>query len=93
MAERSTSKKHDEFVRERMENKFVDQLAGIGPKGKEQLEAAGFDHAKQILGQFLVLAEDEFMFKDWLKETAPCLQTKHHNDLIHCLREWIKRNL
>ncbi|EGD82723.1 hypothetical protein PTSG_03374 [Salpingoeca rosetta] len=93
MAERTTSKKHDEFVRERMEDKAATELAGIGEKGGEQLAALGFATAKQVLGQFLVMGEDPDVFGDWLQQNVSKLNSKHRGDLIFCLQEWIKRNL
>ena len=49
----STSKKHENFVRESMlkdgNPKTVDELAGIGPKAKGELADKGLTHAHMLL--------------------------------------------
>ena len=51
-----------------MGKKPVEELPGIGPDGKTNLNQKGFEYASQIFGQFLVLKEDEGEFNDWLQQ-------------------------
>lgn len=58
MADRTTSKKHDDFVRERMEDKAITELAGVGEKAAGHLESIGFVTAKQVLVSQILGCED-----------------------------------
>eukprot|EP00043_Microstomoeca_roanoka_P028582 m.18584 g.18584 ORF g.18584 m.18584 type:complete len:95 (-) comp8517_c0_seq1:137-421(-) len=92
-AERSPSKKHEDFVREKMRGKAADTIAGIGDAGAQQLRAVNFSKASDVLGQFLVLHENDSAFEDWLKENASALDSRRRKEVIQCLKDWILRNL
>ena len=95
----STSKKHDNFVREPMlpagRPKSVDELPGIGPKAKGELAERGFEHAHQLLGQLLIFDRDQDLFLAFLKDSIPCLNwnPKHYTACYNCLNEWCCLNL
>ncbi|XP_033102720.1 barrier-to-autointegration factor-like [Anneissia japonica] len=83
----STSKKHREFTGEPMGDKPVTDLAGIGATLGGRLEAAGFNKAYVVLGQFLILQKQEELFTDWLKDTVQA-NKKQAGDCYLCLKEW-----
>lgn len=93
----TTSKKHDNFVKETMyrngDPKEIDEVAGIGAKAKKELTEKGFEYAHMLLGQFLLFNQDEEMFMEFLKENAPCLNSKHRQDCFNCFKEWCRANL
>lgn len=41
----------------------------------------------QLLAQYLLLAKDEEMFKEWLKDEIE-MKGKHLNDCSNCITEW-----
>lgn len=45
-------------------------LSGIGDVNGAKLSAAGFEYSYQVLGQFLLLGQDEEMFIDWLQDVC-----------------------
>ena len=83
----STSQKHRNFVSEPMGEKKVYQLAGIGKVLGKRLEEKGFDKARAVLGQFLVLNKDKEMFLDWIEEECGA-NKKQREDCYNCLKEW-----
>ncbi|KJE97083.1 barrier-to-autointegration factor [Capsaspora owczarzaki ATCC 30864] len=87
MAE-TTSQKHQNFIKEQMRDKPVNQVAGIGEKISGELNDQGFKYAYQLLGQFLILNKNEGDFLDWFKEVAPSANSKHRQDAYECLSKW-----
>ena len=92
----TTSVKHEMFVREPMGDKDVCELAGIGPRCAELFRNLGFDKAYNLLGQFLILNQDEEMFCAWLAQEISdghAMSKKHRTDVYHCLKQWCQNNL
>jgi len=85
-----TTKKHHLFVGEPLRGKPVTGLAGIGPDIGRRLEANGFDKAYVVLGQFLILKKNRYLFIDWLKDIGGA-NNKQANDCYMALREWCDR--
>ncbi|XP_051163282.1 barrier-to-autointegration factor A [Leptopilina boulardi] len=83
----STSQKHKNFVAEPMGNKSVTELAGVGEVLGKRLEAAGFDKASVVLGQFLVLKKNEELFQEWMKDVCSA-NAKQSHDCYQCLTDW-----
>jgi hypothetical protein len=59
----SRSEKYKEFTSERMGEKSVRAVAGIGPLAQVKLGEYGYTEAYHLLGQFLLMNKEE-MFKD-----------------------------
>ncbi|XP_074503352.1 barrier-to-autointegration factor-like [Sebastes fasciatus] len=78
---------HQEFVNERMGNKSVLFLPGIGKKRGRKLELKDFDKAYLVLGQFLLLKKDHERFTEWLKHTSGA-NAREAGLCDWCLREW-----
>ena len=87
-----TSQKHKNFVSEPMGNKPVTELAGVGDILGNRLAKQGFDYASVVLGQYLLLKEDEELFCEWMRETCNA-NAKQQRDCYRCLREWCEGNL
>ncbi|XP_046561947.1 barrier-to-autointegration factor-like [Haliotis rubra] len=83
----STTQKQQNFVSEPMGDKPVTALPGIGPVLGERLNEAGFDKAKDVLGQYLVMKEDKESFKGWVKDTCDA-NSKQAEDCANCLKDW-----
>ncbi|KAI5710499.1 barrier-to-autointegration factor [Diaphorina citri] len=83
----STSQKHQNFVSEPMGEKPVTELAGVGDVLGKRLESKGFDKAYVVLGQFLLLKQNEELFVDWMKETCQA-NAKQSGDCYNCLKDW-----
>jgi len=83
----TTSLKYRNFVDEPMSNKPVTDLAGIGPTIGKRLSDRGYDKAYLILGQFLVLKKNQYLFIDWLRENTGA-NKKCASDCDQCLRHW-----
>lgn len=76
-----------------MREKGVTLLPGIGPALKEQLEAAGYHKAYNVLGQYLVLDKNEQNFKTWIKKTCRSANEKHVKDCHNALKAWCNAHL
>lgn len=63
----TTSKKHEDFVKQPIDNKLVGKLPGIGAELGVRLAQAGYSMASQVLGQFLVWNKDRARFLEWMK--------------------------
>ncbi|XP_011313949.1 barrier-to-autointegration factor [Fopius arisanus] len=88
----STSQKHKNFVAEPMGDKPVTELAGVGEVLGKRLEAAGFDKASIVLGQYLVLKKDRELFQEWMKDVCGA-SLKYSNDCYQCLNDWCEEFL
>ncbi|KAG5676208.1 hypothetical protein PVAND_006057 [Polypedilum vanderplanki] len=88
----STSQKHRNFVAEPMGDKPCTELAGIGETLGKRLEAAGFDKAYTVLGQYLILKKDAELFKEWMKDTINA-NSKQASDCYQCLNDWCEEFL
>ncbi|CAK9798342.1 Barrier-to-autointegration factor B [Anthophora quadrimaculata] len=88
----STSQKHKNFVAEPMGDKPVTDLAGVGEVLGRRLEAAGFDKAYVVLGQFLVLKKNKELFQEWMKDACSA-NAKQSNDCYGCLSDWCEEFL
>ena len=82
-----TSQKHRNFVAEPMIGKPVTALAGIGEVLGVRLAAQGFNQAEVVLGQLLILKNDQDLFINWIKDLAGA-NNKQAADCYHCLYEW-----
>lgn len=89
----STSKKHQNFVRESMKNKTIIEIAGIGQSANDYFVRKGFTHAYHLLGQFLLMSCDKNVFDTWLQEEFPFIAEKQRNDIYYSLSEWCLNNL
>ncbi|XP_055376020.1 barrier-to-autointegration factor [Condylostylus longicornis] len=87
-----TSQKHKNFVAEPMGDKRVTELAGIGETLGSRLEAAGFDKAYTVLGQYLILKKDEELFREWMKDICNA-SSKQASDCYQCLNDWCEEFL
>lgn len=83
----STSQKHRNFVAEPMGEKPVTELAGIGPVLGDRLATEGYDKAYVVLGQFLLLKQNQEDFEDWLKDLCGA-NRKQAGDCFQCLKDW-----
>ncbi|XP_066553173.1 barrier-to-autointegration factor isoform X2 [Amia ocellicauda] len=83
----TTSQKHRDFVAEPMGEKPVSALSGIGEVLGRKLEEQGFDKASVVLGQFLVLKQDDELFTEWLKDACGA-NTRQASSCYQCLKEW-----
>jgi hypothetical protein len=79
--------KHRDFVSERMGEKGVTKIAGLGEYG-EKLAARGFDSAYSVLGQFLLLKKQKDLFLEWLD-----IEPNHGESCFACLSEWCELHL
>jgi len=95
----STSRKHDNFVRESMlrdgKPKSVDELPGIGTWATKDLAELGLVHAHQLLGQLLVCDRNEALYLKFLEVSIPVLNShpRHYKACFACLDEWCNLNL
>uniref|UniRef100_A0A0K8TT20 Barrier-to-autointegration factor-like protein n=1 Tax=Tabanus bromius TaxID=304241 RepID=A0A0K8TT20_TABBR len=87
-----TSQKHRNFVAEPMGDKPVKDLAGVGDTLGARLEAAGFDKAYTVLGQYLILKKDAELFKEWMKDVCNAT-SKQASDCYQCLNDWCEEFL
>ena len=76
-----------------MMGKGVALLPGIGPVLKVQLEAAGFQSACNVLGQFLILDRNEQNFNIWIKKICRSANAKHANACYNGLNAWCNAHL
>lgn len=83
----STSQKHQCFTSEPLGSKACTAVAGIGPTLGKRLEEEGFDSAKTLLGQYLLLKGNQELFVHWLKEICGA-NSKQAKDCWSCLSEW-----
>ncbi|KOB71018.1 putative dna-bridging protein baf [Operophtera brumata] len=88
----NTSQKHRNFVSEPMKKKPVTDLAGIGDVLGKRLVEKGFDKAFIVLGQYLVLKQDQMVFQQWLKDTCSA-NSKQSADCYNCLEAWCEQFL
>ena len=75
-----------------MGDKPVTDLAGVGDVLGKRLDAAGFDKAYTVLGQYLLLKKDAELFKDWMKDTCGA-NSKQAADCYQCLNDWCEEFL
>ncbi|KAL7738969.1 hypothetical protein ACLKA6_001364 [Drosophila palustris] len=87
----TTSQKHRDFL-EPIGKKPVTKLAGIGETLGGRLSDAGYDKASSVLGQYLVLQQDEMKFKGWMKDVCNA-SSKQSDDCYKCLNDWSKEFL
>lgn len=83
----TTSQKHQCFTSEPLGTKPCTAVAGIGPTLGKRLEDEGFDTAKTLLGQYLLLKGNEELFVHWLKEICGA-NSKQAKECFACLAEW-----
>jgi len=84
-----TRNKHKEFVRDRMHDKDIRQIAGIREKYGTLLEWKGFCKAYHLLGQYLLLSRDSTVFE----AEVGMSNSKWRGDCSWCLEEWCQINL
>jgi hypothetical protein len=89
----SSSQKYAEFVRERMHNKEVGTIAGVGERAVAVLNEKGFNKAYMLLGQFLVLSKDPTVFNAWLQTEITPMNSTNRDWCFNCLNEWCNKNL
>ena len=87
MAETPTQK-HDLFVNASMGTKGVTALPGISGKSGDDLIAAEFDYAYQVIGQFLILRKDKAKFERWLKDICKSLRPQDVNKCYQAANDW-----
>jgi hypothetical protein len=80
------------FVNNRMQNKEIDMVYGIGAIYGEKLRAKGFEKAYHLLGQFLVMSRDQEVFISWLQKEIG-FSDKHAHQVSCCMGEWCNNNL
>jgi hypothetical protein len=83
----STSQKHQCFTSEPLGTKPCTSVAGIGSTLGKRLEDEGFDTAKTLLGQYLLLKGNEELFVHWFKEICGA-NSKQAKECFACLAEW-----
>uniref|UniRef100_A0A1L8DX06 Barrier-to-autointegration factor 1 n=1 Tax=Nyssomyia neivai TaxID=330878 RepID=A0A1L8DX06_9DIPT len=83
----STSQKHRNFVKEPMRGKRVTELPGVGNAIGQRLNAAGYDRAESMLGQYLHLKKDKGSFQAWMKTTSNA-NSKQSSDAYQCIKDW-----
>lgn len=83
----STTKKHDNFVRQPMGSKGVMAIPGIGEKFAKRLENRGYHQASQVYGQYLVMGRDEEKFCDWLSDIR-FMNVRHQMAVVNALNEY-----
>ena len=88
----TTTKKHRDFVSEPIKQKHVTELPGIGKVLGERLEEKGFNKARKLMGQFLILGEDKKEFMDWLRSKCGA-NPKQGGDCYNALNNWCDNNL
>ncbi len=91
MANRITTRKHQDFVAEPMGEKKVTEIAGVGKVLGKRLSEKNVKTAEAAFGQFLVLKKDEPEFKGWMKDTCGA-NAKQQSDAHKCLKEWHRQN-
>ncbi len=89
----STSQKHADFIREIMDDKPVEAIAGVGDKAKVLLNERGYIYAYNLVGQFLVLNKDEALFNEWLISNACSMNNIMRDNCISCIKTWCERFL
>lgn len=92
MAFRQTSQKHKDFVREPMQNRPIEDVAGIGLIYGLKLREIGFTKASILLGKFLVMDLDCEEFHRWLVMEIG-FSHAHADATIYCLKVWCENNL
>ncbi|XP_029956766.1 barrier-to-autointegration factor-like [Salarias fasciatus] len=88
----STSQKHRAFVAEPMGQKRAEALPGIGEVLGGRLRERGFGKANNVLGQYLVLNQDQHLFQRWLKDTCGA-NAKQQHDCYAGVQEWCSGNV
>ena len=83
---------HTIFVSEPIGNKPATDLPGIGAKLGKNLSDKGFDKANHVLGHFLLLKRNHYLFEEWLREISNA-NDKQANDCYNCLDEWVEQFL
>ncbi|RWS28266.1 barrier-to-autointegration factor A-like protein [Leptotrombidium deliense] len=81
--------KEDIFLSEPIGDKTTDWLPGIEEEDAIALEKKGFETAYQLLGQFLLLKQDEFLFVEWLKLFE--IKDNAAVECYKCLKAWVDR--
>ena len=84
--------KHTRFVTEKMGNKAVTELTGIGSVLGAKLASKGFDKAYMVLGKFLLLKKDKGKFVEWLKNLSGA-NVDQASDCYQALRDWCTKFL
>lgn len=80
----TTSRKYCSFVGGPMGQKDVKQLGGIGNVLGNRLISAGYDHASEVYGKFLLMERNRELFIQWLHQTCGA-NSKQANDCYSCL--------
>jgi len=62
----TTTKKHANFVTESIKDKIISDVPGIGMASGIGLTKKGYDTPYELLGQFLLLKKNKFLFSAWL---------------------------
>ncbi|KAM8717406.1 hypothetical protein ACLKA7_004149 [Drosophila subpalustris] len=75
-----------------MGSKPVTKLAGIGETLGGRLNDAGYDKASNVLGQYLVLGQDQGRFQGWMNDVSNA-NSKQSSDCYKCLNDWSKEFL
>ncbi|KFD56090.1 hypothetical protein M514_02868 [Trichuris suis] len=88
----TASIKHSDFVSEPMGEKDVDRVPGIGEQYAKKLRKEGFDKAYLLLGQFLILKQNEELFVTWIVDMGG-LSRKHAEQCAKAFTEWVGQNL
>ncbi|XP_059912087.1 barrier-to-autointegration factor-like [Gadus macrocephalus] len=83
----STSKKHSSLVSEPLGRKRADTLPGIGHVLGERLVMKGFEKASMVVGQYMVLGNDEVRFNRWLHNTCGA-NNKQQYECHKAIKEW-----
>uniref|UniRef100_A0A1A9WZR3 Barrier-to-autointegration factor-like protein n=1 Tax=Glossina brevipalpis TaxID=37001 RepID=A0A1A9WZR3_9MUSC len=92
IARMSTSQKHKNFLAEPIGERPVADLPGIGKVLGDRLADAGFDKAVTVLGQYLVLKQDEVLFNIWINDICNA-NAKQAADCYNCLKNWCEEYL
>lgn len=86
----SPLKEYDEW-------KSVNTLGGIGDRAAAIFKSIGYSKAYHIVGQYLILGQDEELFKQWLAdimEKGGHLISFHHMDSCYnSIKMWCSNNL
>ena len=89
----STTRKQYDFWNNRIRNKTVYEIPGIGRSFGEILTENGYSMAYHLLGEYLIHNMDKDLFEATLKAKIPKINKQQAGNITAALATWCELNL